>query len=280
MKIGLVTDSTADLDRNFVLKEGIKVVPSQILFNLRHYTDDGESLTVHQILSGMSGGAGTVSTLPPTPSEYEEAYHELLERVDHIISLHTSEQIAQNIVNARQAAARFQNLVTVLDSRTITVAQGLQVRRLVEGIGRMVPLEQLISQQQHAAQHTLTSFVVDDLRFLQMNGRISGAAAFVGNALNIKPILSVKSGAIQPTGRVMGHGRAISALADTAQQYQRTYGDINLGVTYTPGGEGAVNELRGALARLSFRDMGNIPLGAAIAANTGPGTVGIVLEPA
>lgn len=280
MKIGLVTDSTADLDRSYVLAEGITVVPSQILFNLRHYTDNGVSLRVDQILTGMASGAGTISTTPPTPTEYEQAYHNLLERVDHIISLHSSEQIAQNIVNARQAAKRFQNLVTVLDSRTIAVAQGLQVRRLAEGIERGLSLPQLLAEQQRAAQHTLSSFVVDDLRFLRMNGRISGAAAFVGNALNLKPILSIKNGAIQPTGRVMGHGRAIAALTDTAQQYQRTYGNINLGVTYTPGGEAAVNELRDSIARLSFHDMGNIPLGAAIAANAGPGVVGIVLEPA
>lgn len=279
MKIGIVTDSTADLEKAYALRENVIIVPSQIVFNLQHYTDDGVSITVPQILRGMTGGSGTISTSPPAPHEYANAYRELLDKVDHIISLHTSEQIAQNIVHARQAASAYNTLVTVVDSRTITAGQSFQIQRLLQGIEQGKTLPQLLSDQRRVAHHGLLSFVVDDLRFLQMNGRMSAAAAFVGNMLNVKPILSIKEGRIQPTARPLGHRRALSTLVDSVRQYRNIYGDINLGFAYTIGGEAAIHELRDALSGTPFRDMGNIPLGAAIAANSGPGTVGIVLEP-
>lgn len=278
MKIAVVTDSSSDLPHDYALRAGVTVVPATITFNLSQHSDD-ESLSVPQLLSDMSHGKGAAVSSPPDVHAYEKAYHTALNEADHIISIHPSPSIATNIQSARAAAKNYHDLVTVLDSRSITVSLGLQVKRLVEGAARGHSVEQLVAEQKRVAQESLLTFVVDDLKFLQINGRIGAVAATVGNMLHMKPVLSVHGGPIEPVGNVLGHRRAIHALADTVKNYQRQHGSIRLAFAYAPGGEAAVRELRSLVSDVTFEDMGDWPLGAAVAANAGPGTVGVALEP-
>lgn len=279
MKIAIVTDSTSDLNPEYVAKSGLYIVPSHIVFGMQRHLDDGKTLPVDGLLRDMVSSRGTIVTNPPAVEEYYAAYYSLLNRADHIISLHTSALLAQNITNARQAAQNFGNLVTVLDSRTSTAAQGFQAQRLLAGVAQGRDLQDLVNEQQYMAQHCHVSFLVDDLYFLRLNKRIGAAAAFLGNVLSLKPILSIQNGQIESTGRVLGYRKAMQALAESVKRYQAEKGRIRLGFPYTPGGKEAVQELRTLLSDVPYTDMGNWPLGASIAANAGPGAIGVALEP-
>lgn len=279
MKIAVVTDSTSDLDPQYVLQSGVHIVPSHIIFDTSEHLDDGKTLKVSQILHDMAHGKGRVTTSPPTAAQYQATYRALLEEAEHIISLHTSPQIAQNINVAQAAAQDFGRLVTVLDSRSTTAAQGMQVQRLIESIAQGKELSQLVKEQQYIAQRCQVLFMVDDLQFLRLNNRISAVAAFVGNALNIKPILGIQNAYIEPVNRAMGQRRALSTIASSVRAYQRQYQNIRVGFPHSLGGENAIYELRNMLADIPFEDAGNWKLGASVAANTGPGAVGVALEP-
>jgi DegV family protein with EDD domain len=57
-------------------------------------------------------------------------------------------------------------------------------------------------------------FLVDTLEFLRRGGRIGGAAALLGTALKLKPILSIQDGRVEPVERVRTKAKAMARLVE------------------------------------------------------------------
>jgi DegV family protein with EDD domain len=127
---------------------------------------------------------------------------------------------------------------------------------------------------------TRTLFVVDTLEHLRRGGRIGAAAAILGSALAVKPVLHVVEGKVVPLEKVRTSARAFHRLV---QRTVETAGDgpASIAVHHLAAPERAgrlVEELRERLPKL--RELYVSELGAAIGAHVGPGAVGVVVVPA
>lgn len=280
MKFAVLTDSVTNLDPEYVAENKIKVIPSTVVFNGKKYLDDSHSLDTRQMLHEMRNGAGMATDIPATEEDYHKAYYELLEDADHIISIHSSCDIVPEFFIAGRAAKQFGNLVTVLDTRTTSVGVGLQVMRVVEDVKQGYDVAAIAKEQRRVAAGGQLYFVPDDLKYLQINKRIGAATAVIGNLVRLKPFLGVRDGKIIPAGQAFGHKRAIEGMAALAEKFYRQHGQIRMAFGCTIDGEEGRNELRHLLRHIPFADMGDWELGLITAANAGPGTVGIALEPA
>jgi DegV family protein with EDD domain len=134
-----------------------------------------------------------------------------------------------------------------------------------------------------AAARTTTFFVLETLEYLRRGGRIGSAAAFLGTALAVKPLLHVKDGHIVPLEKVRTTHRAVTRLVDLAEQATVATGadSVELAVHHLAAPERAV-ELATRLDERISPTSGCVvsELGAAIGAHTGPGMLGVVVFPA
>jgi DegV family protein with EDD domain len=129
------------------------------------------------------------------------------------------------------------------------------------------------------AAATRTLFVVDTLEHLRLGGRIGSAAAVLGSALAVKPVLHVHDGRVVPLEKVRTTARAMHRLVQRAVE---TAGDasVSLAVHHLAAADRAERlaaELRERVP--SVRELHVSELGAAIGAHVGPGAVGVVVAP-
>jgi fatty acid kinase fatty acid binding subunit len=280
--VAVVTDSSAYLPDGFAARHAVQVVPLHVLIDDRSGLD-GVDIGPAEVAEALAGRR-TVTTSRPNPDEFVTVYRRLLdEGADGIVSVHLSRELSGTWESARLAAQEVGvELVRVVDSRTTVMGLGFAVLRAAAtsasgGSGAVVE-----DAAVEAAGRTTTFFVVETLEYLRRGGRIGSAAAFLGTALAVKPLLHVEDGRIVPLEKVRTTHRAVLRLVDLADKAASATGAaaVELAVHHLGAHERAA-ELATLLDEQISPASGCVvsELGAAIGAHTGPGVLGVVVCP-
>ncbi|SEJ21517.1 EDD domain protein, DegV family [Deinococcus reticulitermitis] len=275
MTIAIVTDSTSDLSTEQLVEHGLTSVALSVLVGDQTYKGE---LTTSELLRRLSAGEKS-STSQPSPAEFAQAYRDALRRADQVLSLHISGQLSGTVGSARLAAQEFGDRVTVVDSYSVSLGLGMQVLRAAELAEQGQSLPDILAALERVRRHSTLRFTVDTLDFLRRNGRIGGAAALLGGLLNIKPLLVLKAGRVEAGGRARGQKKALADLAAHVRSYAAEHGGARAAFLATPGGDESRRELRASLEGVKLTDLGDYEIGPVVATHTGPGAVGLALEP-
>jgi DegV family protein with EDD domain len=281
--VAVVTDSSAYLPDGFANRHAVHVVPLHVLI------DDCSGLDGVDIgpteVAGALTGRRTVTTSRPNPDEFVQAYRRLLDDgADAVVSVHLSRELSGTWESARLAAREVGvDQIRVVDSRTAVMGLGFAVLRAATVAGSGASGAAVEDAAVAAAARTRTFFMVETLEYLRRGGRIGSAAAFLGTALAVKPVLHVKDGHIVPLEKVRTTNRAVARLVDLAEMAAAETGAdaVELAVHHLAAHERAV-ELATRLDERISPTSGCVvsELGGAIGAHTGPGMLGVVVCPA
>jgi DegV family protein with EDD domain len=281
--VAVVTDSSAYLPDGFASRHAVHVVPLHVLIDDSSGLD-GVDIGPAEVAAALSG-RHAVTTSRPNPDEFTQIYRRLLdEGADGIVSVHLSRELSGTWESACLAAREIGvDVVRVVDSRTAGVGLGFAVLRAAsaatDGASGAADEDAAVV----AAARTRTFFMVETLEYLRRGGRIGSAAAFLGTALAVKPVLHVKDGRIVPLEKVRTTNRALARLVDLAEQAAAETGAdaVELAVHHLASHERAV-ELATRLDERISPASGCVvsELGGAIGAHTGPGMLGVVVCPA
>jgi DegV family protein with EDD domain len=279
--IAVVTDSSAYLPDGFAARHAVHVVPLHVLIDDEAGLD-GVDIGPMEVGTALAARR-TVTTSRPNPDEFVAAYRRLLDGgADGIVSVHLSRELSGTWESARLAAQEVGvDQIRVVDSRTTVMGLGFSVLRaasaaIAGGSGAVVE-----NAAVEAAARTTTYFVVETLEYLRRGGRIGSAAAFLGTALAVKPLLHVEDGRIVPLEKVRTTHRAVLRLVELAEQAASGATSVELAVHHLGAYERAA-ELATLLDEHVSPASGCVvsELGAAIGAHTGPGVLGVVVCPA
>jgi DegV family protein with EDD domain len=281
--VAVVTDSSAYLPDGFAARHAVHIVPLHVLIDDKSGLD-GVDIGPAEVAAALAGRR-TVTTSRPNPDESVGVYRRLLDDgADGIVSVHLSRELSGTWESARLAAQEVGvDQVRVVDSRTTVMGLGFAVLRAASaaiGGGSGAVVEDAAVE---AAARTTTYFVVETLDYLRRGGRIGSAAAFLGTALAVKPVLHVEDGRIVLLEKVRTTHRAVLRLVDLAAQASSSSAAaaIELAVHHLDAHDRAV-ELATLLDERISPASGCVvsELGAAISAHTGPGVLGVVVCPA
>ncbi len=213
----ITTENTCDLPVEFLEKHNIKKV------NLHYYLDGveypSENFNAKDFYDKLrSGVKGTTSQ--PNAYEFEMMWTPLLERGLDILHLAFSSVLSGTYANACAVAKRLsekypERKITVIDSKSQSGGQGLFVRLVSEYKENGHRLDECAAYAESIIQKVNHIFTIDDLRCLAATGRVSNAEAFIGNLLQIKPLLYTSAeGKLTPYARVISRKLALNGLAD------------------------------------------------------------------
>jgi DegV family protein with EDD domain len=276
----VVTDSTAYLPPEVVDRFGIEVVPLYVVLAGRSGRE-GSEVSSAEVARSLAVRGGHVSTSRPTPGDFIAVYRRLLDGgADRIVSVHLSAELSGTWDAARVAAGQVgEHLVTVLDSRSAAMGTGFAVLAAARASAAGSSADQVALAARTTAAGTRTFFVVDTLEHLRRGGRIGPAAALLGSALAVKPVLHVAGGQVVPLERVRTFGRALNRLVQRAVDVA---GDrpVSAAVHHLAAPERARRLAELLAARLpGLQELHVSELGAAVGAHVGPGAVGVVIDP-
>ena len=280
MPVVVITDSTAYLPEELVEGYGIRVVPLYVVLAGRSGRE-GQDISPGDVARALSSRGQRVSTSRPTPGDFVAAYREALRSgADQLVSVHLSAQLSGTCDAARLAASQVgEHIVTVVDSRAAAMGSGFAVLAAARTAATGADARSVAESARRTAAATRTLFVVDTLEHLRRGGRIGSAAAILGSALAVKPLLHVQDGRVVPLEKVRTSARALHRLV---QRTVETAGGqpVSIAVHHLAAPERAEHlaaELRTHLPTL--RELHVSELGAAIGAHVGPGAVGVVVAP-
>ncbi|MFL6125611.1 DegV family protein [Actinophytocola sp.] len=282
MPVAVVTDSSAYLPDGFASRHAVHVVPLHVLIDDCSGLD-GVDIGPAEVAAALSGRRA-VTTSRPNPEEFAQLYRKLLdEGADGIVSVHLSRELSGTWESACLAAREIgADVVRVVDSRTAVMGLGFAVLRAAAAAGSGATVAAVEAVAAEAAARTRTFFVVETLEYLRRGGRIGPAAAFLGTALAVKPVLHVKDGHIVPLEKVRTTTRAVTRLVDLAEAAAVDTGAeaVELAVHHLAAHERAV-ELATRLDERISPSSGCVvsELGGAIGAHTGPGMLAVVICP-
>lgn len=283
MTVAIVTDSTAYLPEDLIAGFDLAVVPLHVACDDVEYTE-GVDLSRDELVALMRKGR-TLTTSRPSPIVLYETYEALAAAgASHIVSAHLSAELSGTCDAAHLAADAAAVDVTVVDTRTIGMALGLAVRSGLEAAAAGASGPAVADVIAARARASSTLFYVHTLEFLRKGGRIGAAAAFLGSALSVKPLLAVVDGRIEPVEKLRTTGRAVTRLEDLAvAEAARAGRDVDVVVHHLdaePAARRLADRLRDRMAGQLAPDSPRVvEIGAVAGAHLGPGTLAVVVAP-
>ena len=279
MKIAVVTDSTSSLNANRAAAANVAVVPIGVNIGADNLVD-GENATADRIAQALREFI-PVSTSRPNPAEFSAVYKRLVESgVDEIVSIHLSSKVSGTFESAEMAAKEADVPVHVVYSAQVGIATGFVVLNAARAAARGDAAFDVVEIAKQASAGAITYFYVDTLEYLRRGGRISGAAAVVGSALAVKPLLSIDEGIIKPVEKVRTSSKALARLHDlVVTKVASIPGEVEIGVQHLDSRTVATNFAGKLATTLGMREIEVSEVGASLAAHVGPGMISVAIVP-
>lgn len=280
MPVAVVTDSTAYLPPELIAARGIRVVPLEVRLGER-IGREGVDIGTAELTAALADRHLDVQTSRPAAAEFVTCYRDALAAgADGVVSVHLSRELSGTWESARLAADEVDpDRVRVVDSRATGMGLGYAVLAAVDAAEAGASGGAVEAAAAAVAARCRMVFSVDTLERLRRGGRIGAAAAVLGTALGVKPLLHVAQGRIVPLEKVRTTARAAQRLVEHAASAAGT-GPVDLAVHHLAAAARAdalATELRARIPQT--RRLLVSEVGAVIGAHVGPGLLGVVIVP-
>jgi DegV family protein with EDD domain len=281
--VALVTDSTASLPAAVAERHRIIVVPLQVVIGARSYDEGVEGGATAGTVAEALEAWTPVSTSRPSPAVMLEVYEEAARAgATEIVSVHLSSELSGTYESAQVAAKNAPVPVTTVDSRQLGMATGFAVVSAAEVLAEGGSAAEAADTVRRRTTDTTSLFYVDTLEYLRRGGRIGAAAALLGSALSVKPLLRLEDGRIAMLEKVRTAGRALGRLEELAVEAAASV-PVDVAVAHLANPERAgvlAGKLTERLAEnLEGREVVVGEVGAVIGAHVGPGMVAVMVSP-
>jgi len=271
-KIRIVTDTTAVLPQEYAAAHHVEVVPQIILFGQESFQEDYE-ISYSDFIRRLRSSPELPKTAAPEPRRLIEAFRRQLAEAQTVIAIHPSTEVSGTVrsaITAKEEAFPDAD-IRVLDTRTVGSNLASMVIAAVEWAESGVPADEIMSRLQAMIPRGRIYFLVATLEYLHKGGRIGGASALVGSVLQIKPILQIKDGRVEPLEKVRTHHHALERLKELVIEQCPRSPSAHLSVMNADELEAAQRLAHEFETVLGFEHVPIYNVGASITTHGGPG---------
>lgn len=274
-KIKIFTDSSCDLDLEYLKELDVEMIPLTSHFDDENYKDRIDISPDH-FYDKLDTYKGSPKTSQVPPSTFIEAFKPWVEKDYRIISINLSSKLSGTYQSACLAKETLNtDMIEVVDSKGASVGMGLMVREAAFMVKEAKSYEEIMERILYMRDRMEYVFAVGSLEMLKRGGRLSGTQALVGTLLNIKPILQFNDGQIVPYEKVRGHKAIIKILLDTLRERGHDIQNQTIGFCYSKDME-ICNKLKEEIENeYGVKDFVISQIGAVIGSHVGAGTSSI-----
>ena len=273
--IAFVTDSTAYMPPDLLKQYNIHVVPNVVNWGTQTYRD-GVDITSSEFFERLKTDPVMPTTAVSGIGDFRDIYEQAAQTAEAVIGVHLSAKLSGTYSAAVQAQAMLpQYKITVIDSNATAMAMGFVVLAAARAAQAGANLEGAIAAAHEAIPKVGVIFTVQTLDFLRRGGRIGGASAFIGSMLDMKPILELRDGRVEPVERVRTKKKAVERVLDMVIAKTAGKRPIRLATLHAAAPEEAARLLALAKERLGADEDILSEVSPTVGTHAGPGTVGL-----
>ena len=214
----IVADTTCGLPRDLLNQRGIPFVPQVVIFGEESYHDD-EQLDTATFLQKLKASPTLPKTAAPEPPLYFPIFEEARKKGESVVVVAPTSKASGTVRSAQTAAMEFPGLdVRVVDSLTISCNLGSMVLVADDMAKVGASADEVVTRLNDMIPHGRIYFLVDTLEYLARGGRIGGAKKLLAELLEIKPILQIKDGQVEPFEQQRTKKRALARLVEVVTE--------------------------------------------------------------
>jgi DegV family protein with EDD domain len=276
-KVAVITDSTAYIPDSILQEHNITVVPQVLIWGDETFRD-GVDIMPDDFYKRLESTKVMPTTSQVAIIDMKIAFEKLLERGYDVLGIFISTKLSgtmQSATQAREMLAKAASKIAIVDSNSTAMAMGFHVLLAARAAQSGNSLAECQKIAQEARNHTGVYFVVDTLEFLRRGGRIGGAQALLGSALNIKPILELRDGRIESVEKVRTKSKAMDRMIDLVADKVSGCTPIRLATLHANAEKEAHSALNAATLRLQPIETIFASVSPVIGTHAGPGTIGL-----
>jgi DegV family protein with EDD domain len=220
-RIRVVTDSACDIPEEIARRLDIDIVSLTIRFGDEEFTDRID-LSPEEFWAKCKASKTLPETAAPSPGAFQAAYERAqADHCDGVIVLTLSALLSATNQSAVLGSEALGDAlpVRVIDTKAVSMAQGLLVIDVADFAATGADLDQLVAHAESLVPKVGVVAMLDTLEHLIKGGRIGGARALLGQVLSIKPLLELKDGVVAEAGRQRTRSKALVAIAEATKSH-------------------------------------------------------------
>lgn len=276
----IVMDSAGDAPPGWADEFGIDIIPINIHFGEKMFLQ-GVELNNKDFYQMADQGGIYPKTSQPSPQQFIQFYRRIAQLGDTILSVHVTGKLSGTLASAEMAARELIGKYKIIpfDSASGSAAMGFMCReaRLMDRAGEQV--EKIVERLKFISRSTHIVLTLATLEYARRSGRVKALQAALASLLNVKPIISLREGMLELGDRVRTRSKSMDHILELMVL---RFGDrlVNAAVVHSEDPGSAQVLLEMVRNRLNVKELITTELSIGIAANLGPGTVGIIAFPA
>jgi len=277
----IITDSCSDLPLWYVEQRNIPIINFTFNFKEKEYKDDlGQSISYSDFYNAVRKGE-----MPTTSQINSQVFMDFFEKYIKqdisIIYLCFSSALSgtyNNALLARQMLLeKYPNAdINIIDTKSASMGQGLLVHYALDLLNQGASKQEIIDWVEANKLKLAHWFTVEDLGHLKRGGRLSGAAAFVGTVLNVKPVLHVDNeGRLVPVVKAKGRKKSLKTLFEKMEATIVEPENQTIFISHGDSIDDAYYLAAMIKEKFTVKDIVINHIGPVIGSHSGPGTIAL-----
>ncbi len=273
--IKIVCDSLSDIPKDLINKYDIHVVPLTVIFDGVEYID-GVDISKEDFYKMLRNSSNLPKTSQATYTRFKDAFDKYIAEGKQILYIGGSSVASGTYQSAILATNDIEEKIYTFDTKNLSIGASQFVLKAAKMIEEGKDIEEILNTLESLKDKIKVVFSVDTLEYLQKGGRVSMAQATVGNLLNIKPILGIANGTVEPVAKIRGKRQVVAKMIDLIQE---SFGDDLSNNTLILGCGDNTSDLEDLkikiMNKMNVKEVIMMNVGTCICAHTGPSLLGI-----
>jgi len=275
--VKILIDSASDIEKDEADALGVHLITVRIRFGTEEFLD-GINLTHSRFFEMLIESDELPQTSRINEYEFAEKYGELTADGSDVVVITMSSKISGTYSGAVKAAKDFGGKVYVVDSLNACIGERILCQYALRLLGEGLSAREIAAELDVKKHKIQLLAVLDTLKYLRKGGRISAAAAFTGELLSIKPVISIIKGEVKLVGKAIGSKKGNNLLTQLVDRCGGIDFGMPYGLVYSGLSDDYLNKYLNDSAKLWKDNTDFVPsylIGSTIGTHIGPGAVGV-----
>lgn len=232
MKIGIVTDSTACLNKLRAIKDNIKIAYLNVIIGDKIFKENLD-ITNEEVFNYVENGE-KITTSQPTPKEFLDLYEELKnDGYTDIISIHLSSGVSGTFQSANIASSMIDDInIHLFDSESSAFEEEIYIDKAMDMIKEGLAPNKIIEKLNYLRSQSNIYITIDDLSTLVRGGRLSKTQAILGNIIQLKPVISLEDGKLKLVDKIRTKKRVVKKIIEDIKKDYTEKGNLLVHLTH------------------------------------------------
>lgn len=281
-KVAIVTDSNSGITQEMAKELGVYVLPMPFMIDGNDYYED-INLTQEQFYEMLLNDC-VISTSQPSPDDVMKLWDKLLKEYDEIVHIPMSSGLSGSFQTARMLAEDYEDKVYVVNNQRISVTMKQSVLDALNLANEGKSAKEIHKILEDDKFNSSIYIMVDTLKYLSRGGRLTPAAAMIGQLLKIKPVLQIQGEKLDAFAKVRTIGQAKTTMLnqtikDIVERYKCSDdgSGVKIFVVYSHSDENALPFLEEVKERFPKAEVFLDRLSLSVSCHIGPGALAIAI---